>query len=50
MRLEYTGLSGLNGSLVVLEGVSGVGYDELAELTMYNGTRRYGRVDRKSVV
>lgn len=44
MRLEYTGLSDLNGSLVALEGVSGVSYDELAELTMYDGSRRYGRV------
>ena len=44
MRLEYIGLSDLNGSLVALEGVSGVSYDELAELTMYDGSRRYGRV------
>ncbi len=44
MRLEYTGLADLNGSLVALEGVSGVSYDELAELTMEDGTRRYGRV------
>ena len=44
MRLEYTGLSDLNGSLVALQGVSGVSYDELAELTMYDGTHRYGRV------
>ena len=44
MRLEYTGLSDLNGSLVALEGVSGVAFDELAELTLYDGSRRYGRV------
>ena len=44
MRLEYTGLSDLNGSLVALEGVSGVAYDELAELTMSDGSHRYGRV------
>ena len=44
MRLEYTGLSDLNGSLVALEGVSGVSYDELAELVMEDGSRRYGRV------
>lgn len=44
MRLEYTGLADLNGSLVALEGVSGVSYDELAELTMEDGSHRYGRV------
>lgn len=44
MRIEYTGLSGMQGSLVALEGVRGITYDELAELTMENGERRYGRV------
>ena len=44
MRLEYTGLADLNGSLVALEGVSGVSYDELAELTLADGSHRYGRV------
>ncbi len=44
MRLEYGGLSELSGSLVALQGVSGVGYDELAELTLDDGSRRYGRV------
>ena len=44
MRLEYMGLSELSGSLVMLEGVSGVGYDETAEITLDNGQRRLGRV------
>ena len=44
MRLEYMGLSELSGSLVTLEGVSGVGYDETAEITLDNGQRRLGRV------
>ena len=44
MRLEYTGLSDLSGSLVAVQGVSGVAYDELAQLTMDDGSRRYGRV------
>ena len=44
MRVEYTGLSDLSGSLVAVQGVSGVAYDELAELTMDDGSRRYGRV------
>ncbi|MGM9614994.1 MAG: V-type ATP synthase subunit B [Oscillospiraceae bacterium] len=44
MRIEYTGLSEINGSLVALEGVTGVAYDEMAELTLDDGTRRTGRV------
>ena len=44
MRLEYLGLSELSGSLVALRGVTGVGYDETAEITLQNGQRRYGRV------
>jgi len=44
LKIEYTGLSEMQGSLVALEGVSGVTYDELAELTLGSGERRYGRV------
>lgn len=44
MRLEYIGLSELSGSLIALEGVEGVSYDEMAEVTLTNGERRYGRV------
>lgn len=44
MRIEYTGLSEMQGSLIALEGVSGVSYDELAEITLAGGERRYGRV------
>jgi V/A-type H+-transporting ATPase subunit B len=44
MRLEYIGLSELSGSLIALEGVKGVSYDELAEITLEGGERRYGRV------
>ena len=44
MRIEYTGLSEMQGSLIALEGVTGVTYDELAEITLDNGERRYGRV------
>lgn len=46
MRIEYTGLSEMQGSLVALEGVKNVTYDELAELTLDNGERRYGRIIR----
>jgi V/A-type H+-transporting ATPase subunit B len=44
MRTEYIGLSQMQGSLIFLEGVSGVSYDEMAEITLDNGERRYGRV------
>ncbi len=44
MRMEYIGLSELSGSLIALEGVTGVAYDEMAEITLSSGERRYGRV------
>lgn len=44
MRMEYIGLSALSGSLIVLDEVNGVAYDELAEITLSGGQRRYGRV------
>ena len=44
MRIEYTGLSEINGSLVALDGVKDARYDELIELTLEDGTRRRGRV------
>ena len=44
MRLEHIGLSELSGSLIALEGVKDVAYDEMAEVTLENGERRYGRV------
>jgi V/A-type H+-transporting ATPase subunit B len=34
----------MQGSLIFLDGVSGVSYDEMAEITLDNGERRYGRV------
>ena len=44
MRLEYIGLSELSGSLIALQGVKDVAFDEMAEITLENGERRYGRV------
>lgn len=44
MRIEYTGLSEIRGPLIALEGVSGVAYDETAEITLGDGSRRHGRV------
>jgi len=44
LRIEYNGLSEIYGPLVVLDGVHDVAYDELAELSLDSGERRYGRV------
>lgn len=44
MRIEYTGLSQIRGSLVALDGVEGAAYDESAELLLRGGERRRGRV------
>ena len=43
MRLEYIGLSELSGSLIALQGVKDVAFDEMAVITLDNGARRYGR-------
>ncbi|GHV33713.1 V-type ATP synthase subunit B [Clostridia bacterium] len=44
MRMEYVGLKEIAGPLVILEGVSGVAYDEMASFTLSDGTHRAGRV------
>ena len=44
MSLRLVGLSEINGPLVVMEGVEGVGYEEMVELALADGTTRMGRV------
>ncbi len=44
MSLKYIGLSEINGPLVVLDGVSGIGYDEMAQIRLSDGSRRLARV------
>ncbi len=44
MRIEYTGLSEMQGSLIALEGVENAAYDELAEIRFSSGEERFGRV------
>ena len=44
MKIQYSGLTDINGPLVCLEGVSGVAYDEIAELQLQDGSKRLGRV------
>jgi len=44
LSIQYSGLAEVNGPLVCLEGVSGVSYEEIAELRLADGTKRMGRV------
>lgn len=45
MAIEYLGLSAINGSMVVLEGISGASYDEIVEMTVDGGKRKkLGRI------
>jgi V/A-type H+/Na+-transporting ATPase subunit B len=41
---EYLGLKSINGPLLVVSGVSGVGFDESVEVTGPDGARQQGRV------
>ena len=53
MRIGIHRPAEINGSLIALDGVEGVSYDELAEITLRDGSRRHGRViliDGKRVV
>lgn len=44
MRIEYTGVTEINGPLLTLEGVRGASYDEMAEILLPSGEKRAGRV------
>ena len=44
MKIQYSGLTDINGPLVCLEGVDGVAYDEIASLQLVDGSKRLGRV------
>jgi V/A-type H+-transporting ATPase subunit B len=41
---EYIGLSHVSGPIIIVEGVSGVGFDEMVEVTDPGGNVRVGRV------
>lgn len=43
-NLQYIGLHSINGSLVVLDEVEGIQYDELARIVLDDGTERTSRV------
>lgn len=44
MSIQYIGLSEINGPLVALDHVKGVGYDEIANIRLSDGTERIGRI------
>lgn len=44
MAIEYLGLSGINGPLVVLEGLQGAAYDEIVEMTVNKTQKKLGRI------
>lgn len=44
MIIDYVGVKEINGSLVVIDGVKGVSYEEIVDIRLENGTKRQGRV------
>ncbi len=44
MAIEYMGLSNIQGSLAVIEGVKEAFYDEMVTVTLDDGSKRIGRV------
>lgn len=44
MIIHYVGVKEINGSLIVLDGVKGVSYEEIVDIELDNGTVRQGRV------
>lgn len=44
MIIEHIGLSQINGSLIVLDGIKDASYDEMVELRLEDGSSRTGRI------
>ncbi len=44
MIIDYVGVKEINGSLVVIDGVKGVSFEEIVELKLDDGSMRQGRV------
>ena len=42
--IEYSGIAGVNGPLLFIDGISGASFDELAEIRAPDGSIRLGRV------
>lgn len=44
MIIEYVGVTEINGSLIVMDGVKGASYEEIVDIRLDNGTVRRGRI------
>ena len=44
MQLEYIGVKEITGPLIILDGISGVSYDEMVEIKVEGGKTRVGKV------
>ena len=44
MVINYVGVKEINGSLVVIDGVKGVSFEEIVDIELEEGTKRQGRV------
>ncbi len=44
MNLQYIGLDEIKGPLIFLDGVKGVGFEEMVEIKLNDGSSRFGRV------
>lgn len=46
MKIQYLGISEINGPLIVVDGVKNASYDEMADVLLENGQVRHGRIIR----
>lgn len=44
MIIDYVGVKEINGSLIVIDGVKGVYYEEIVDIQLEDGSKRQGRV------
>ncbi len=44
MVIDYVGVKEINGSLIVIDGVKGVSFEEIVDIELQDGTKRQGRV------
>lgn len=44
MVIDYVGVKDINGSLIVIDGVKGVSFEEIVDIQLDDGTKRQGRV------
>jgi len=44
MKIQYLGLSGISGPLVILEGIKDASFEEMVEIELSGGQKRIGRI------